>query len=78
MNNPMDQLVQIENNIKQACTNDAKGLIRLHLAIAIALLQELTAYLTEYMLGMESIGEQPREVYNFTQMPNIDSIILDL
>ncbi len=62
MNNPMDQLVQIENNIKQAYTNDAKGLIRLHLSIAIALSQELTAYLTEYMLGMESIGEQPREV----------------
>jgi hypothetical protein len=78
MNNPMDQLVQIENNIKQAYTNDAKGLIRLHLAKAIALSQELTAYLTEYMLGMESIGEQPREVYNFAQMPNIDSIILDL
>jgi hypothetical protein len=64
----MNQIVQIANNIKQAYADDAKGITRLHLSMAIALLQELSTDLTKYMLSLESVGEQPREVFNFTHV----------
>ncbi len=77
MDNHMNQLVQIAHNIGQAYTDDANGLIRLYLTMAIALLQGLITDLNEYMLNVESIGEQPHEVYNFANMPDIDYIILN-
>ncbi len=74
----MNQLIQIANNIKQAYTDDAKGLTRLHLSMAIALLQELSTDLTKCMLSLESVGQQPHEVRSFTHMSNIHPNIFDL
>jgi len=61
MNNYMDQLVEIH----------------LHLSMAIALLQELSTDLTKCMLTLERVGEQPHEVFRFTDMLNIHLSILD-
>jgi len=58
----MDQLVQI----------------RLHLSMAIALLQEPPTDLTKWMLTPESVGEQPHEVFSFIDMSDIHLSILDL
>jgi hypothetical protein len=78
MDNHMDQLGQIANSIQQAYANDVKGLIRLHLSVATALSQELSIDLTKCMLSLESVGEQPDEVVNFTDTSNIHLKILDL
>ncbi len=78
MNYHINQLVQIENYLKQAYANETNRRIRFYLRMAIASLKELSIDLTEYMLSLESIGEQPEEVYNFVNMSNIDSMILDL
>ena len=74
----MDQLDQIANNIEQADANDAKGLKRIHLSMAIALLQKFMENRNKEMLSLESIGEETKEVHNFAHMPDFHSVILDL
>jgi len=68
----MNQIVQIANNIKQAHADDAKGLTRLHLSIAIALLQELSTDLTKCML------ENSHAKCSILHMSNIHLNIFDV
>ena len=78
MNNHIEQIRKIEKYIKQACTNDAKGLVRLDLDMAITLSEDLLIDIYKWILNLESEGEQPLEVFNFLSMQDIDSDIVNL
>ncbi len=64
----MDSLVkklnQIKDYIQQASVCNEKGLARLHYMMAIELLQKLSLELQGCMESLESVGDQPKEIFH--------------
>jgi len=58
------KLIQIKNYIQQASVCNEKGLARLYYMMAIELLSELSIESNNRMLALESVGEQPKEVFH--------------
>ncbi len=58
------KLIQIQNYIQQATVCNEKGLARLHYLMAIKLLQELLMELHENMIALETVAEQPVEIFH--------------
>jgi len=57
----IDHLVQIKNYIQQAHLCGEEGIARLHYIRAIILVKELSMNLNNYMMALDSVGEQPNE-----------------
>jgi hypothetical protein len=76
MTSHFNQLVQIANYIQRADTNNVTGLARLDYITALESVQKLSTDLTGCMLDLESIGQQPHEVFNFGHTVDIQIHIL--
>lgn len=78
MDASLHQLVQIIDSIRHAHMEDVKGLVRLRLNDVMLLLQQVTTDVQEYILDLESTGQQPYEIFNFEHMLDIKTCIFDL
>ncbi len=58
----IDHLFQIKNYIQQSHLCDEVGLALLHYIRAIKSVEELSMNLNNYMMAVDSLGEQPNEV----------------
>jgi hypothetical protein len=58
------KFIQIQNNIRQAIACNEKSLARLNYMMAIKLLEEVSTEVYASMTILESVGEQPVEIFH--------------